>query len=146
MRAGGGEGSFDVPSGASTGSREARELRDPDGGLTKAMRCITEEIAPALFGRDAEKQRLIDETLLALDGTPLKERMGGNSLIGGADCCYTKHVLELGKKFSVVWPDDVRHAGAELVDIDGDGDEEIVTQPFAQHFNQSHRTIQRERS
>ncbi len=82
VRAGGGEGSFDVPSGASTGSREARELRDPDGGLTKAMRCITEEIAPALFGRDAEKQRLIDETLLALDGTPLKERMGGNSLIG----------------------------------------------------------------
>ena len=47
---------------------------------------------------------------------------------GGADCCYTTHVLELGKKFSVVWPDDVRHAGAELVDIDGDGDEEIVTQ------------------
>jgi hypothetical protein len=49
---------------------------------------------------------------------------------GDAHCCYTKHVLELGKKFSVVWPDDVRHAGAELVDIDGDGDEEIVTQNF----------------
>ncbi len=49
---------------------------------------------------------------------------------GDAHCCYTTHVLELGKKFSVVWPDDVRHAGAELVDIDGDGDEEIVTQNF----------------
>ena len=49
---------------------------------------------------------------------------------GDAHCCYTTHVLELGKKFSVVWPDDVRHAGAELVDIDGDGEEEIVTQNF----------------
>ena len=49
---------------------------------------------------------------------------------GDAQCCYTTHVLELGKKFSVVWPDDVRHAGAELIDIDGDGDEEIVTQNF----------------
>ena len=49
---------------------------------------------------------------------------------GDAHCCYTTHVLEPGKKFSVVWPDDVRHAGAELVDIDGDGDEEIVTQNF----------------
>ena len=49
---------------------------------------------------------------------------------GDAHCCYTTHVLELGKKLSVVWPDDVRHAGAELVDIDGDGDEEIVTQNF----------------
>ena len=49
---------------------------------------------------------------------------------GGADCCYTKHVLELGKKFSVVWPHDERHASAELVDVDGDGDEEIVTQNF----------------
>ena len=54
----------------------------------------------------------------------------GDALSSDAHCCYTKHVLELGKKFSVVWPDDVRHAGAELVDIDGDGDEEIVTQNF----------------
>ena len=52
----------------------------------------------------------------------------GHGRSGDAHCCYTTHVLELGKKFSVVWPDDVRHAGAELVDIDGDGDEEIVTQ------------------
>ncbi len=54
----------------------------------------------------------------------------GDALSSDAHCCYTTHVLELGKKFSVVWPDDVRHAGAELVDIDGDGDEEIVTQNF----------------
>jgi len=54
----------------------------------------------------------------------------GDALSSDAHCCYTKHVLELGKKFSVVWPDDVRHAGAELIDIDGDGDEEIVTQNF----------------
>ena len=54
----------------------------------------------------------------------------GHGRSGDAHCCYTTHVLELGKKFSVVWPDDVRHAGAELVDIDGDGDEEIVTQNF----------------
>ena len=54
----------------------------------------------------------------------------GDALSSDAHCCYTTHVLELGKKFSVVWPDDVRHASAELVDIDGDGDEEIVTQNF----------------
>ena len=54
----------------------------------------------------------------------------GHGRSGDAHCCYTTHVLELGKKFSVVWPDDVRHAGAELVDIDGDGEEEIVTQNF----------------
>lgn len=82
VRADGHEGSFDVPSGASTGSREAHELRDADGGLATAIARISTEIAPAIVGRDATKQRLIDETLLALDGRPLKEHLGGNSLIG----------------------------------------------------------------
>ncbi len=82
VRAGEHEGSFEVPSGASTGSREAHELRDADGGMQQAIRLIAEEISPALKGRDAEKQHLVDDTLLALDGTERKEHLGGNSLIG----------------------------------------------------------------
>ena len=76
------EGSFAVPSGASTGSTEAIELRDADGGMDAAIEKITGEIADALRGMPVDDQRKIDETMIALDGTPNKSRLGGNSMIG----------------------------------------------------------------
>ncbi len=76
-----------VPSGASTGSREALELRDKDQkrylgkGVLKAVAAINGEIAARLNGMDATDQKQIDETLLALDGTQTKERLGANALL-----------------------------------------------------------------
>ncbi|HEX6898839.1 MAG TPA: phosphopyruvate hydratase [Thermoanaerobaculia bacterium] len=76
-----------VPSGASTGSREALELRDGGKrfrgkGVQKAVGHVQEEIAPRLRGMDARDQALIDKTLIALDGTADKSRLGANALLG----------------------------------------------------------------
>lgn len=76
-----------VPSGASTGSREALELRDKDAkrylgkGVAKAVHFIRNELATALIGQDASQQQKIDETLIALDGTENKEKFGANALL-----------------------------------------------------------------
>ncbi len=75
-----------APAGASTGSHEAVELRDGgtvcDGfGVQRALEGIRREIAPALIGMDVLQQRMIDDVLIALDGTPNKSRLGGNALI-----------------------------------------------------------------
>lgn len=77
-----------VPSGASTGRHEALELRDGDPsryggkGVTKAIRHIHEIIAPALIGKEAEQQALIDQTLLSLDGSENKTTLGANAVLG----------------------------------------------------------------
>ncbi len=77
-----------VPSGASTGSQEALELRDGDlarfggKGVRKAVELIAREIAPALRGVDACDQQAVDQKLIALDGTQNKARLGGNAIIG----------------------------------------------------------------
>ena len=76
-----------VPSGASTGSREALELRDGDStymgkGVSKAIANIHEIIAPALVGMDVTNQQDIDEKMLALDGTSSKEKLGANAILG----------------------------------------------------------------
>jgi enolase len=75
-----------APSGASTGSREALDLRDGGKrlggfGVGRALKGITEEIAPVLVGRDIADQRGLDKALIALDGTPQKTRLGGNALV-----------------------------------------------------------------
>jgi enolase len=76
-----------VPSGASTGVREALELRDGDKkrylgkGVSKAIANVNGEIAKALAGRNGD-QRAIDEQMIALDGTPNKGRLGANALLG----------------------------------------------------------------
>jgi len=80
-------GSAAVPSGASTGEHEAVELRDGgdrwDGkGVTRAVAHVDGEIADALVGLDASDQRVIDRTLVALDGTPTKARLGANAILG----------------------------------------------------------------
>src|SRR5919202_1760045 len=77
-----------VPSGASTGEHEALELRDADPkrylgrGVLRAVKNIEETIAPALRGMSALDQIAIDRALLELDGTPNKERLGPNEMLG----------------------------------------------------------------
>ncbi len=84
---GGMSGRAAVPSGASTGTREALELRDGDKsryfgkGVRKAVSHVNHEIAKALHGRNAD-QRAIDEFLRTLDGTPNKARLGANATLG----------------------------------------------------------------
>ncbi len=71
-----------VPSGKSTGTREAVERRDPDGvGVKQAIKHALEEVMPAIVGQAVE-QGQIDKILLDLDGTPDKSRLGGNVMIG----------------------------------------------------------------
>jgi enolase len=76
-----------VPSGASTGVYEAHELRDDEGrfggkGVLKAVQGVNGEIAEALEGLDAIDQGTIDRTMIRLDGTPNKQRLGANALLG----------------------------------------------------------------
>ena len=77
-----------VPSGASTGAHEAVELRDGDKkrylgkGVQKAVAAVNGEIFDAVGGMDAEAQARIDETLITLDGTPNKGRLGANAILG----------------------------------------------------------------
>jgi enolase len=76
-----------VPSGASTGEREALELRDGDKarylgkGVLNAVRNVNETIGPKLVGIDPAQQKMIDEIMIALDGTPTKSKLGANALL-----------------------------------------------------------------
>lgn len=83
-----------VPSGASTGEREALELRDGDKtrfggkGVLKAVENVNNIIAPELIGQfDVDEQVAIDKKLLELDGTPFKEKLGANALLGVSLAC-----------------------------------------------------------
>ncbi|GAB2606493.1 phosphopyruvate hydratase [Pseudactinotalea suaedae] len=77
-----------VPSGASTGAFEAVERRDGDKarylgkGVSEAVAAVTEVIAPAILGLDAADQRHLDATLIELDGTPNKAKLGANAILG----------------------------------------------------------------
>ena len=88
MLASGARGRAAVPSGASTGTREALELRDGDKrqwmgkGVTKALKGISKNIAPKLKGMEALEQIEIDATMIALDGTKDKSRLGANAILG----------------------------------------------------------------
>jgi enolase len=84
----GSRGRAGVPSGASTGAHEAIELRDGDKtrylgkGVRNAVEAVNGEIFDALSGMDAEAQVKLDETMIALDGTPNKARLGANAILG----------------------------------------------------------------
>ena len=76
-----------VPSGASTGALEAVELRDGGAryggkGVEKAISAVLDVIAPELIGAEASEQRLIDQAMLDLDGTPNKANLGANAILG----------------------------------------------------------------
>lgn len=83
----GGRGSAIVPSGASTGAFEAVELRDGDKsrylgkGVLKAVENVNDVIAPVIIGLDALEQTLIDRTMIELDGTPNKGKLGANAIL-----------------------------------------------------------------
>jgi enolase len=84
---GGAVGRAAVPSGASTGSREALELRDGGEryggkGVEKAVANIEEKIGPEIEGMDARDQAMVDRAMLDLDGTENKERLGANAILG----------------------------------------------------------------
>ena len=81
-------GSFSVPSGASTGSHEAHELRDADGkGVKNAIEKVNNIIAKALVGQNIFNQKKIDEIMIKLDRTSNKDNLGGNSMIGVSIAC-----------------------------------------------------------
>ena len=92
-----------VPSGASTGKREALELRDGDStrfngkGVSRAVANVNGEIKQCLVGRDASDQRQVDEQLLSLDGTPNKERLGANALLAASLATVRAAARGLGK-------------------------------------------------
>ena len=87
--AGGAVGTAMVPSGASTGTHEAVELRDGDKkryggkGVLTAVSNVDDVIAPELIGEHASDQSAIDSLLRELDGTPNKSRLGANAMLGG---------------------------------------------------------------
>ena len=93
LLSGGATGRFSVPSGASTGSREALELRDGDAkryggkGVRRAVQNVNGPIAEELAGADARDQGLVDRILIEADGTPDKSRFGANAILGVSVAC-----------------------------------------------------------
>ncbi|MEI6354151.1 MAG: phosphopyruvate hydratase [Methylococcus sp.] len=99
----GATGSAMVPSGASTGSREAIELRDGDKsrylgkGVTKAVAHVNGEIRSAVIGQEATDQKAVDATMIALDGTDNKGRLGANAILGVSLATARAAANEAGK-------------------------------------------------
>jgi enolase len=101
---GGSSGRAAVPSGASTGSREALELRDGGSrylgkGVRKAVDNVNEVIAPELEGVDARDQALVDNAIIALDGTDTKKKLGANALLGVSLAVAKAAAAEAGLPF-----------------------------------------------
>lgn len=93
-----------VPSGASTGSKEAVELRDGDmtrlngKGVLKAVENINKIIAPAITGKDPAGQKEIDSLMINLDGTENKSRLGANAILGVSIACAKAAAKDVGKE------------------------------------------------
>jgi len=97
-------GEFAVPSGASTGSHEALEKRDGDKnrfhglGVKNAIASVNKDIKKSLIGTDVLSQEEIDSTLLKLDGTPNKEKLGANAILGVSIACAKAAAAASGKQ------------------------------------------------
>jgi len=91
-----------VPSGASTGSHEALELRDGDPrrylgkGVLKACSNVNSELAALVTGRDVDDQKGLDEAMIQLDGTPTKSKLGANAILGVSLACARAAAAEKG--------------------------------------------------
>lgn len=102
LLAGGSFGRASVPSGASTGTHEALELRDGDGnrysgkGVLGAVKNVNDVIAPEIVGMDADDQVEIDRTLIKLDGTPNKGNLGANAILGVSLACARAAAFDHG--------------------------------------------------
>jgi enolase len=115
---GGSSGRAGVPSGASTGSREALELRDGDKkrfsgkGVLSAVKNVNETIAPEVLGMDARQQAEVDRLMIDLDGTEAKTNLGANAILGvsmavcraAADACALPLFRYLGGTGAVTLP------------------------------------------
>jgi enolase len=141
-----------VPSGASTGSFEALELRDGDTrylgkGVQKAVQNVNEVIAPALLGTDVQDQILIDNTLIKLDGTENKEVLGANAILGvsmaavraGADSVSLPLYAYLGGVFAHKMPVPMMNIinGGEHADNSVDFQEFMIMPVGATSINQA---------
>lgn len=96
-------GVFGVPSGASTGAKEALELRDNDEryfgkGVLKAVNNVNTVIRDALIGIDAREQKTIDNLMISLDGTSNKSKLGANAMIGVSIACLKAASNDAGKE------------------------------------------------
>ena len=96
-------GAFGVPSGASTGAKEALELRDNDEryfgkGVLKAVNNVNTVIRDALIGIDAREQKTIDNLMISLDGTSNKSKLGANAMIGVSIACLKAASSDAGKE------------------------------------------------
>ena len=97
----GNTGIFSVPSGASTGKREALELRDNDHryfgkGVLKAVSNVNKILGPSILGEEVSNQKKIDEILLKLDGTPNKSNLGANAILGVSVACLKAASMDAG--------------------------------------------------
>jgi enolase len=116
---GGARGRAGVPSGASTGEREALELRDGDPsrylgkGVKKAVAHINGEIAAAVTGREFT-QRTLDEAMIALDGSPTKSRLGANAILGVSMAALRADAARVGKPIYAHIADLAQPSGSRL--------------------------------
>jgi enolase len=116
---GGARGRAGVPSGASTGEREALELRDGDKsrylgkGVRNAVANVNGEIASAIKGKELS-QRQLDEAMIALDGTPTKSRLGANALLGVSMAAMRADAARAGKPLYAHIADLVDASGSRL--------------------------------
>jgi enolase len=114
-----------VPSGASTGSREAIELRDGDkphrylgkGVLSKAVENVNTEISEAIIGLDAEEQAFVDKAMIELDGTDNKSRLGANAILAVSMAVAKAAAEEAGLPL-------YRYFGGSGGDVDAGADDE----------------------
>ena len=99
----GGFGRAAVPSGASTGIHEAVELRDGDKGIymgkgvLKAVQNVNTILSEELKGISVFEQRVIDQTMINLDGTPNKSKLGANAILGVSLACCKSSCFRVGK-------------------------------------------------
>ncbi|MFA5582922.1 MAG: phosphopyruvate hydratase [Bacteriovoracaceae bacterium] len=116
-------GRASVPSGASTGSREALELRDGDKthymgkGVLKAVSNVNEKIAKVLIGKDVFDQRGLDNAMLELDGTENKDNLGANAILGVSMAICRAAAAEKGKPLYLYLSEDLKipNAAGKLV-------------------------------
>ncbi len=112
----GAKGRAAVPSGASTGTREALELRDGDAkrylgkGVQRAVENVRSVIAPALMGAEVSEQEALDRKLIALDGTETKSKLGANALLGVSMAAARAAATERGEPL-------YRYLGGEAADL-----------------------------
>ncbi len=129
-----------VPSGASTGEKEAIELRDGDKqrylgkGVLKAVENVNTEIAEAIIGLDAAEQAFIDQTMIDLDGTENKSRLGANAILAVSMAVARAAAEESGLPL-------YRYLGGSGADGDAGADDECHQRRRACHRRRGHAGI-----